>query len=679
MKKALLLMMMLLTMVAVASAYDYDTRSTSYAVDCTSADGLNCNATACTSTTTCDYANDNDANTWVLSDGSTQIFKEYNVTEDVQHINQLYLNYNTLGNESAEDYCVEVRVYNSTAVAYQTLETRFASTESNSAINIPFDDDFVEDVGYNRITFRFILYGENQTCPGGNTTTEARLKDTELTFENREECQSDLSNADDCKATIGNLDVQNDVSAHNVTIYLGPDIRMNAGNNNIITGDLYASVNNRFNIDNKNVTINLTIHPVDTWTSWIRPYYPNNGTITLNLEPGGYSLLWKPLHYSGLPESQKSVWWQSQIISGEVSDNTVKFTDTSWYVDTENNPGLNTTTLVRFDGVTDPDSYNLYRDGILQTENDTYTLNYASGDEISINVLEWSNWSIDTTTPPNITGYSPINATYNETTAINVTFSINYTDQEDDATVTWSTGPVNVTNITREYTSNTTENITVWVNDSEYSDSHTWNVDFTLYEPVVNTAPNITGWTPTLVYTVEDLDPLNVTFSIDLTDLEGDATVNWSTGEVNVTSISHYYNESTNETINVSVYDDEYSTSLEWNVSYTRLTPPEPVDLGGTGTAVFASFLYIVHLGLLIGAFWVYYLTTRNPELLLKFLALIVIGMSALLFEVVLSMTDLSLLDTYATVLELIIIGFAVAMGISILTQLFTGHSQAEQ
>lgn len=85
-------------------------------------------------------------------------------------------------------------------------------------------------------------------------------------------------------------------------------------------------------------------------------------------------------------------------------------------------------------------------------------------------------------TAPNITSYYPENLTverFNVTFPYNITFNITYTDEENDSSINWSSGQRNVTEITRTYEENTTENITVIVYDAEYNDTVTWNVNVT--------------------------------------------------------------------------------------------------------------------------------------------------------------------------------------------------------
>lgn len=213
-------------------------------------------------------------------------------------------------------------------------------------------------------------------------------------------------------------------------------------------------------------------------------------------------------------------------------------------------------------------------------------------------------------------------------------------------------------------------------NDGMYIDK------WTLSYESENTAPNITSYYPNstnVSYNVTE--PLNLTFNITYIDLENDSTVTWSTGETNITQITRLYDANVSENITVWVNDSDHSDMHTWEVDFLYYPPPPepPTDLGETGTALFAAFAFVLHLVLLLGAFYVYYLTTRTPELIIKLIGILLMTLSGTLYNITQNVSDLSELATYGTALELVIIGYGVVMTVSILKQLFTKNSISQE
>lgn len=88
-----------------------------------------------------------------------------------------------------------------------------------------------------------------------------------------------------------------------------------------------------------------------------------------------------------------------------------------------------------------------------------------------------------------------------------------------------------------------------------------------------NTPPNITGYSPVLNASYNSTSPINISFNINYTDLEGDSSILWSdnTTDKNTTV---YFNETGYKIISVNLSDDEYYDFLEWNISFTLITIP---------------------------------------------------------------------------------------------------------
>jgi hypothetical protein len=599
--KKLIYLLMLFLLVASVSAFSNDTRVISDYNSC-SPNGYDCDSNSCTLTSWCNYSNDNNLLTYVLNNNeymTSQIIKSYNVTANPNDIVNLYLNYTTLGNESGLNYCIQLQFYNISSESYENIEYVFANSEQENLLTIPNSLDYYNDnaFGFEKtITFRYWLYRDNETCDVlGTSTTEAGLVDSVLTFEIEEtECLSDLSNADYCFISENDLTIDDNVSASNVNMYLQNNYGIDLGNNVNISGDIYSIDINHFNIDNVNVSVNVTLHPSsgNTFTSWVRPYFPLNSDITLNLENGTYNVLWKKNHYQPISDNNDRIWFNGNQMNGTLSTNNILFDDLWTWI----KPNIITTDVgfqIGYDGLVNASDYTIVKlNEIIQEEFIGYD-NYAVfGDLVRFDVYTTGNWSIEKPTnnsEPSILSYFPLTTYYNETSPINITFGITINDTDNDSTITWSNGEINVTNITIEYNETINNTIYVWLNDSEYSDFQEWNIEFILYEeePIINNPPSILSYFPLTTY-YNETSPINITFGITINDTDNDSTITWNNGEINITNITIEYNETINNTIYVWLNDSEYSDFQEWNITFI-LYEEEPTTETQTNITIDAN------------------------------------------------------------------------------------------
>ena len=83
--------------------------------------GYNCNNISCNLSSSCEFSNDENNDTYVRGQGGTNIFKTWNITINTSNTKYIKIGYNVLPNENNKTMCTKLLIYNNTIGSYDTL------------------------------------------------------------------------------------------------------------------------------------------------------------------------------------------------------------------------------------------------------------------------------------------------------------------------------------------------------------------------------------------------------------------------------------------------------------------------------------------------------------------------------------------------------------------------------
>jgi hypothetical protein len=151
-----------------------------------------------------------------------------------------------------------------------------------------------------------------------------------------------------------------------------------------------------------------------------------------------------------------------------------------------------------------------FRNGVLC--NATYCTVQSVGTTLTFNVSGFSNYTYGrgVDTPPQITGFSPLQLNITSSADLVLNFTANYTDNEsDDLSTKWTVNGVTVKNTTNTTTTNDS------LIDYSFMGEGSYDVAFSVYE-MLNTSRNDTiTWTVTITYPDEPGNGTSSTISIN--------------------------------------------------------------------------------------------------------------------------------------------------------------------